>query len=647
MSNPISYIRSSSGSVNGAVTDDLSHTAVTAIQRHLRVIAPLFMPFTQKDKYVVSPDGALDDLSGAYATDLMYVRGYSRIEAYSGISADNWAIALYGSAGNFLSAKSVRGSTNSSGDLEWKVRTAEIDDEVYFARVVTYPGKWEKGRHYAYAYAYGPSNVGSVSERVDRMSARMAQAEPYFSVPGIVSENGITTVFDYTWNTGKMYVKGADQIEVRVNLNDGNSPLAFFDEDGNFLQAISVKSEATTSSPVLATYRVNLTGPEYANACYAVASTYGEARDVLTYNWVKVYGASTAVDDAMARFNRVAPPGAVGTDLHGVRGPDGTLIESGESTGYYRRTGLVYVRGLDSFSYNSQVNNMACNVAFFDADGKFLEDLAIVPGGSSATPSSSTVNLNEGKYRDVYYAEVSSYSISEDGFGGRGITATSPAPGSGGSSARHFGTFSVLGDSYSTFKGYLVDESYATWYPDSSAAQEASTDVLSVEDTWWWKFATGYGCTMLENDSYSGSTICYDGYGDGTSDEKATSFLERASKITNPELILVLGGTNDAWVNAGMGDYKYSGWTETDLQTFRPALAKLIDGLQHDHVGSEVVFILNDDPVVTGKIGESVDVVCEHYGVRVLKLSDITKRGGHPDAEGMTAISNQLTAFLG
>lgn len=45
-------------------------------------------------------------------------------------------------------------------------------------------------------------------------------------------------------------------------------------------------------------------------------------------------------------------------------------------------------------------------------------------------------------------------------------------------------TVSVLGDSYSTFEGF-IPKGYATWY--SPTAPPETTDVNKVEQTWWWQ----------------------------------------------------------------------------------------------------------------------------------------------------------------
>lgn len=45
-------------------------------------------------------------------------------------------------------------------------------------------------------------------------------------------------------------------------------------------------------------------------------------------------------------------------------------------------------------------------------------------------------------------------------------------------------TVAVLGDSYSTFEGF-IPKGYATWYSPTTPPE--TTDVNKVEQTWWWQ----------------------------------------------------------------------------------------------------------------------------------------------------------------
>ena len=44
---------------------------------------------------------------------------------------------------------------------------------------------------------------------------------------------------------------------------------------------------------------------------------------------------------------------------------------------------------------------------------------------------------------------------------------------------------SILGDSYSTFEGYLTPDTMDIWYFAGSRHDARSTDVSKVSETWW------------------------------------------------------------------------------------------------------------------------------------------------------------------
>ena len=204
---------------------------------------------------------------------------------------------------------------------------------------------------------------------------------------------------------------------------------------------------------------------------------------------------------------------------------------------------------------------------------------------------------------------------------------------------KQFSSFSILGDSYATFKDFQTPDTNSTWYP---RAEE--NNVEAVEQTWWHMFAKDNACAINQNNSYSGSTICYDGYGAGTSDAVASSFVTRCKNLQTADLIIVEGGTNDSWVGVSMGEYKYSGWSEKDFQYFRPSLSYVLNYVKQHHPASTVMFMLNDG--LKADIIESVETICSHYDIPLLPLHNIAKESGHPNVEGMTQIKNQLEEFI-
>lgn len=190
---------------------------------------------------------------------------------------------------------------------------------------------------------------------------------------------------------------------------------------------------------------------------------------------------------------------------------------------------------------------------------------------------------------------------------------------------------SILGDSYSTFQGVNPD-GYAPFYPNDR------NDVTEVEQTWWSLYIKAMGYELDKNDSWGGTTICNTGY--GRRNVASNSFNARVNLLGNPDIIFVFGGTNDAWANSPIGEYKYSDWTDEDCNAFRPALACLFSKLQAQYPKAKIYSILNSE--LKEDINESSREICKHYGIQLIELQDIEKQNGHPSIKGMQAICDQL-----
>jgi len=198
---------------------------------------------------------------------------------------------------------------------------------------------------------------------------------------------------------------------------------------------------------------------------------------------------------------------------------------------------------------------------------------------------------------------------------------------------------SILGDSYSTFEGYVTPDTNALWYR-LPPRHEKKNDVRRVEETWWHQAIDTLGWKLEVNNSYSGSTVCHTGY--RREDYRDRSFVTRMIRLGQPDVIWVFGATNDSWAEAPIGEYQYAEWTEGDLYSFRPAMACLLDGLQRLYPSAELYFILNTE--LKEPVNESVRTICAHYGVPCIVLSDVDKQRGHPSVAGMQAIARQVVA---
>lgn len=194
---------------------------------------------------------------------------------------------------------------------------------------------------------------------------------------------------------------------------------------------------------------------------------------------------------------------------------------------------------------------------------------------------------------------------------------------------------SILGDSYSTYRGYIPDGN-AVWYDQPRDAKR--TDVESVRQTWWWQVVSDGGYLLERNESYSGATICYTGYRD--EDYSDRSFITRLPRLGSPDIVLILGNTNDSWCGAQVGEYKYTDIRRADLYYYRPALARLLSEAQERYPNASIYFIQNTD--LRQDIMESTKTICDHYGIPLIQLSDIDKQANHPNVKGMKAIAQQV-----
>lgn len=198
---------------------------------------------------------------------------------------------------------------------------------------------------------------------------------------------------------------------------------------------------------------------------------------------------------------------------------------------------------------------------------------------------------------------------------------------------------SILGDSYSTFEGY-IPEGNVTWY--TPKPREGQTDVTNVRQTWWWQLINEGGYILGINDSYSGATISYTGY--RQEDYRDRSFITRLSRIVPSDILLIFGGTNDSWAGVPMGEFVYDDLRLGHLYEFRPALGKLLTEAQNRFPGTRIVYIINSE--LKEDITSSIIEVCKKTGVEYVMLHDIEKISGHPSVAGMAEIRRQVEAVL-
>ncbi len=213
-------------------------------------------------------------------------------------------------------------------------------------------------------------------------------------------------------------------------------------------------------------------------------------------------------------------------------------------------------------------------------------------------------------------------------------------------------TFSVLGNSISTFDGY-VPSGFANWY---------NTTHMSVTSTWWMRFSTLSGAAFEKNASWSGSLVC------SATPSKDNAFFGsdlRTGALGNPDIILIAGGTND-WGSGlyPLGEYRTTAPFSTD--TFRGAYSYLLDKLRTAHPDAKIVCMsilprsnglnaknsqgwnINDANASIKKIAETFGAAYVNFDTCGME-NDIWKYtfdGLHPNSEGMALIAKQLVTEL-
>ena len=187
---------------------------------------------------------------------------------------------------------------------------------------------------------------------------------------------------------------------------------------------------------------------------------------------------------------------------------------------------------------------------------------------------------------------------------------------------------SLLGDSYSTYEGWIPEGNEA-WY-----GENIGNDVKNVADTWWHKLISDNALELELNNSWSGSTICNTGY--YGEDYTNRSFLTRSGNLgNNPDIIYIFGGTNDSWAKSPIGEFD-----KEDMYTVRPATKAMLKNVKSAYPNAICMVIINTE--LSADVVNSIIDACKYEDVPYIQLADIDKQGGHPSVKGMQSIATQV-----
>jgi lysophospholipase L1-like esterase len=230
---------------------------------------------------------------------------------------------------------------------------------------------------------------------------------------------------------------------------------------------------------------------------------------------------------------------------------------------------------------------------------------------------------------------------------------------------------SILGDSISTFEGYVPTSDgynleHRTTYPSSNL-------LTDVADTWWHRLINNLGMKLGVNDSWSGTRVSNSSTTD-TGSVGPKTHIASMTRISNlgangtPDLILFYGGTNDIRGNVTLGSFDSTAThTTVDLTSetyldFATAYKTAIQRLMYMYPKAKIVVIL---PMVAtrdytiGSLDKYIEVIkniCDYFGVYYIDLrrcginyfnaNEYLPDGLHPNANGMNLMERHIRQQL-
>ena len=195
-------------------------------------------------------------------------------------------------------------------------------------------------------------------------------------------------------------------------------------------------------------------------------------------------------------------------------------------------------------------------------------------------------------------------------------------------------TVSILGDSGSTYKGYVPD-GYACFYPTSTS------DFGDVNQTWWMQTINKLGMKLLKNNSWGGTCVST------TTGTSATTNDNRLKEILlgseAPDILIIFMGANDAGSNINMA-------------TFESSYKLMMDKIKVLCPNTEIYImtlasngLYND--TTKEKYNEVIRSCAKEYQATIIELSTLYDQSqyknyaidsGHPNLAGMTLFANRV-----
>ena len=205
----------------------------------------------------------------------------------------------------------------------------------------------------------------------------------------------------------------------------------------------------------------------------------------------------------------------------------------------------------------------------------------------------------------------------------------------------------IFGDSYSTFYG-LIPEGFAYYY----GGGRRENDVSKVDETWWHQVIREANLNLIQNNSWSGSTIGYTGYNNSDC-SKDSSFIFRLHNLEEKgffkenkiETVFVFGGTNDSWSNAPLGEMMFDDFKRENLFCVLPAICFFLKELRRILPNAQIYCLVNTD--IKPEIEHCLNTASKQLGITPVNFEVIDKGSNHPSIKGMIDIKTAVLKAMG
>lgn len=277
----------------------------------------------------------------------------------------------------------------------------------------------------------------------------------------------------------------------------------------------------------------------------------------------------------------------------------------------------VTVDGIFISSVEEANKHELVNITFKGKNGEIIKEMKCLKGGEVIYPTP----LEYDGYKFVGW-DKDNYNLNSDTV----ITAQYEI----GVNKYVGKTFSIIGDSISTYAGYIPD-GFKAFYPYPTA------DISTVHKTWWMQVINKLGGNLFVNNSYSGTCVA-------TASKDSTRYKTRLKycllNSVAPDVIIINMGSNDC-----ASQY-------VTVDDFNQAYFEMLKNLKELCPNSEIIlctlatsiFYTEENRVAYSNI---IKKYGDEFGYKVLDLegADISNKlvdSAHPNTDGMNEVAKEI-----